>query len=71
MLSVPMTMKWKLPVYWLLLYRSATSLGARPGARREIVEAYIKRLNDLEQLERHSASYQDLCYPGWTRVARM
>nr|WP_234998073.1 ribonuclease Y [Parabacteroides sp. Marseille-P3160] len=28
--------------------------GARPGARREIVEAYIKRLNDLEQL---AASY--------------
>ena len=24
--------------------------GARPGARREIVEAYIKRLNNLEQL---------------------
>ncbi len=30
--------------------------GARPGARREIVGAYIKRLNDLEQLA--------LSYPG-------
>jgi ribonuclease Y len=30
--------------------------GARPGARREIVEAYIKRLNDLEKLA--------LAYPG-------
>ena len=30
--------------------------GARPGARREIVEAYIKRLNDLERLA--------LSYPG-------
>lgn len=30
--------------------------GARPGVRREIVEAYIKRLNDLEQLA--------LSYPG-------
>lgn len=28
--------------------------GARPGARREIAQAYIKRLNDLEQL---AASY--------------
>ena len=33
-----------------------TISGARPGARREIVEAYIKRLNDLEQLA--------LSYPG-------
>ena len=30
--------------------------GARPGARREIVEAYIKRLNDLEQMA--------MSYPG-------
>jgi ribonucrease Y len=30
--------------------------GARPGARREVVEAYIKRLQDLEQLA--------LSYPG-------
>jgi ribonucrease Y len=30
--------------------------GARPGARREVVEAYIKRLNDLEELA--------LSYPG-------
>ena len=30
--------------------------GARPGARREMVEAYIKRLNNLEQLA--------LSYPG-------
>ncbi|MBR6250371.1 MAG: ribonuclease Y [Bacteroidales bacterium] len=30
--------------------------GARPGARREVVEAYIKRLNDLENMA--------LSYPG-------
>ena len=30
--------------------------GARPGARREIVEAYLKRLNDLEELA--------MSYPG-------
>lgn len=30
--------------------------GARPGARREVIEAYIKRLNDLETLA--------LSYPG-------
>ena len=32
------------------------SSGAHPGARREVVEAYIKRLNDLEQLA--------MSYPG-------
>ncbi|MBQ0142999.1 MAG: ribonuclease Y [Prevotellaceae bacterium] len=34
--------------------------GARPGARREIVEAYIKRLHDLEQL--------GMSYPGVTKT---
>ena len=34
--------------------------GARPGARREIVEAYIKRLNVLEQLA--------MSYPGVTKT---
>lgn len=37
--------------------------GARPGARREIVEAYIKRLNDLEAIA--------MSYPGVTKTYAM
>ena len=34
--------------------------GARPGARREVVDAYIKRLKELESLA--------LAYPGVTKT---
>ncbi len=45
--------------------------GARPGARREVVESYIKRLKEMEEI---ALSYprraEDLCHSGGPRAAR-
>ncbi len=44
-----------------VLVQAADTLSARPGARREMLETYVKRLEELEKIA-HSFNGVDKCF---------
>ena len=45
--------------------------GARPGARREILESYLKRIGELEELAMsYDGVQKSICHSSWSRTPR-